>query len=666
MTAPSPMRPGDPAALGPWRLRGVLGEGGMGTVYLGRDGRRVAAVKTLRRELLGDPHLAVRFRREREAAEAVHSRYVPGHLGADLGAAVPWIATAYVPGPTLERCVEEYGPLSADTVRALGAMLASALATLHTAGVVHRDLKPSNVLLAADGPRLVDFGIARMPAATKVTLTGQRPGSAGYMSPEQVLGLELGPPSDVFTLGALLAYACTGHHLFAGDGFAFADYGIAHEEPDLSRVPPSLRPALAGCLVKAARQRPRAAELAALWEVSGRGAPAGWLPAHVLGEIGRQRLRARELTGPPGPSRRRVFGIAAGAAVLLGAGAGAAGWRWYGTGGESAGEVPLWHGAPGERPAPVWSVADLDPRMPFGPVRAADVLLVADPGKVSALDPRTGRRLWSYEGGRPPVPGAAAPVLVGPDGILRGLDPRTGKPAWTGPAGLSGLLAAESETLYARDPAGRVVAVRRGAAAPLWRSREAVASDGAVAVAQEGRLVVTAADGAVHVLDPASGGAAWDTADAARGLPGAVGEGLVVLGGATLRGFDAKDGARRWEARPTTETGSFGAPLVRAGSVYVAEGGLLRCLRLADGSDVREMTGEGGQYAPAQPVVAADGLYVPLSAGAGGVAAFPLAGDTERYRFSPGAERDEPWAVAAAGQVVAAQNGGRLYALPRF
>lgn len=638
----------------------------MGTVYLGRAGRRVAAVKTLRRELLGDPHLAVRFRREREAVEAVRSRYVPGHLGADLGAPVPWLATAYVPGPTLERCVEEYGPLSPDTIRALGAMLATALATLHAAGVVHRDLKPSNVLLTADGPRLVDFGIARMPAATRVTVTGQRPGSAGYMSPEQVLGLELGPPSDVFTLGALLAYACTGHHLFAGDGLAFADYGIVHDEPDLSRVPPPLRPALSGCLDKTAERRPRAAKLAALWEAPGRGAPAGWLPAPILRDIERQGVRARELAGPTGPSRRRVFGIAAGAAALLTAGAGGAGWQWYGTGGNTAGEVPLWHGAPGELPTPVWSVSDLDPHMPFGPARAGDVLLVADPGKVSALDPRTGRRLWSYEGGRPPVRQAPGPVLIGPDGILRALDSRTGKPVWTGPGGLSALLAAESGTVYARDPAGRVVAVRHGAATPLWRSREAVAADGAVAVAGEGRLVVTTAEGRVHALDPASGQTSWEAADAAHGLPGAVGEGLLVFGGATLRGFDAQDGARLWEAKPAAGNGGFGTPLVRGGSVYVAEGGRLRCLQLTDGTDLREMRGQGGGYAVSPPVAAANGLYVPLSSGAGGVAAFPVAGDTERYRFSPGAERDEPWAVTAAGQVVAAQNGGRLYALPRF
>ncbi|MFD8142928.1 PQQ-binding-like beta-propeller repeat protein [Streptomyces sp. NPDC059708] len=667
MTGPAPVRPGDPAALGPWRLLGVLGEGGMGTVYLGRSGRRVAAVKTLRRELLGDPHLAVRFRREREAAEAVHSRYVPRHLGADLAGPVPWLATEYVPGPTLERCVEEYGPLPADAVRALGAMLATALSALHTAGVVHRDLKPSNVLLAADGPRLVDFGIARMPAATKVTFTGQRPGSAGYMSPEQVLGREPGPPSDVFTLGSLLAYACTGHHLFATDGFALADYAIAHDEPDLSRVPPPLRPALAACLDKTAEHRPEAAELAALWEAPGAGAPAGWLPAHVLRDIEREGALARESAGPAGPSRRRVLAVAAGAAVLLAGGAGAAGWRWLGAGGDGGEEVPLWDGAPGELPAPVWNVTGLDPAMPFGPARAGDVLLVADPGKVSALDPRTGHRLWSYEGGRPPARQAPEPVLVGPDGIVRALDPRTGKPSWTGPGGLTGLLAVDTGTVYATDTDGRVVAARHGTAAPLWRSREPVAAGaGAVAAAGEGRLVVTTADGTVHALDSLSGEPGWKSADAARGLPAAIGEGLVLLGGATLRGLGAKDGSRRWEAKPTTPKGSFGSPLARSGAVYVAEGGRLRCLRLTDGTDVREMAGQVGDYAAAQPVAAANGLYVPLSTGAAGLAALPLAGDTERYRFSPAAERDEPWAVVAAGRIVAAQNGGRLYALPLF
>ncbi|MEV7544901.1 serine/threonine-protein kinase [Streptomyces sp. NPDC089915] len=672
MTGPAPVRPGDPAALGPWRLLGVLGEGGMGTVYLGRSGRRVAAVKTLRRELLGDPHLAARFRREREAAEAVRSRYVPRHLGADLAGPVPWLATEYVPGPTLERCVEEYGPLPAEAVRALGAMLATALSALHTAGVVHRDLKPSNVLLAEDGPRLVDFGIARMPAATKVTYTGQRPGSAGYMSPEQVLGRELGPPSDVFTLGALLAYASTGHHLFAGagDGFALADYAIAHDEPDLSLVPPPLRPALAACLDKAAEHRPGAAELAARWEAPGRTAPAAWPPAHVLRDIEREGARARELTGPAGPSRRRALAVAAGAAVLLAGGAGAAGRRWLATGGDATEEIPLWNGAPGEIPAPVWTVSGLDPAMPFGPARAGDVLLVADPGKVSALDPRTGRRLWSYQGGRPPVRQAPGPLLVGPDGILRALDPRTGTPSWTGPGGLTGLLAVDSAAVYATATDGRVVAARPGTATPLWRSRQPLAAGAgataAAAAAGEGRLVVTTADGAVHALDTRSGEQSWTAADAARDLPATVAEGFVLLCGATLRGLDPADGTRRWESRPTTPTGSFGAPLVRSGSVYAAEGGRLRCLRLTDGTDVREMAGQVGDYAAAQPVAAANGLYVPLSTGAAGLAALPLAGDTERYRFSPAAERDEPWAVVAAGRIVAAQNGGRLYALPLF
>ncbi|MCZ0982729.1 serine/threonine-protein kinase [Streptomyces diastatochromogenes] len=274
------LRPGDPRVLGPWRLLGVLGEGGMGVVYLGRGGRRVAAVKTLRPELLDEAHFLARFRRERQAADATRHPYLPRLLGADLGGPVPWIATEFVGGPTLGRCVDDHGPLPEPAVRALGGMLASALAALHAAQVVHRDLKPSNVLLAADGPRLVDFGIARLPLATTVTVTGQRPGSPGYMSPEQVLGRELGPPNDVFTLGALLVYASTGHPAFGGESSAALDYAIAHEEPDLSRVPPPLAPVLHRCLDKSPGARPTAEELAALWSSPARRPKAAkeWLP----------------------------------------------------------------------------------------------------------------------------------------------------------------------------------------------------------------------------------------------------------------------------------------------------------------------------------------------------------------------------------------------------
>ncbi|MGH4035512.1 protein kinase domain-containing protein [Actinomycetota bacterium Odt1-20B] len=711
------LRPGDPVSLGPWRLLGVLGEGGMGSVYLGRSGRRVAAVKTLRTQFLDDPHFLARFRRERQAAGAVRSPYVPRALGADLdgtGGQPPWLATEFVAGPTLERCVEERGPLPADSVRTLGALLAAALAALHPAGVVHRDLKPSNVLLTADGPRLVDFGIARMPAATAVTVTGQRPGSAGYMSPEQVLGGELGPPSDVFTLASVLVYASTGHHAFGGDGLALADYGIAHEEPDLSRVPGALAGALRRCLAKDPAGRPTAGELVELWRDTGSARGTGrqhaWLPVDVVRDLRELERQARELTGSGvrltsasgAWNRRRVLGAAAGGAVAL-AGAGVAGWRWLGPGkgdgGDGAngpgGAPPLWDGAAGERPEPLWSVSGLDPDMPFGPARAGDVLLVADSGRVAALDPRTGDRLWSYAGGRAPAPTASRPLLVGRDGVLRGFDSRTGDVSWRGPGGLARLLAADSDLVYATDSDGRVVAVRHGARRALWRSAEDLAGDGAVAAVGGGRIVVTGKDGTVHALDSGSGSSSssesgsssgsssrsgssagsrdsseeeggWSASGAPGGVPVVLAGGLAVLGGATLRGLDLRSGRRRWDALPNGDTERFGAPVVHDGLVYATDGATVRCLRLDDGSDVRQITGPDGIYAQAQPVVAAHGLYVPLASGADGVAALPLSGDTERYRFAPAAEGDGAWAVATAGGVMAVQNGGRVYALPRF
>ncbi|MGW6137309.1 protein kinase domain-containing protein [Streptomyces sp. NPDC055140] len=662
------LRPGDPAVLGPWRLMGVLGEGGMGTVYLGRHGRRIAAVKTVKAELLHAPHVVARFRREREAIKAVRSPFVPRLLGADLGGPVPWLATEYVAGPTLERCVEEHGPLPVGTAWALGARLASVLTALHSTGAVHRDLKPSNVLLAADGPRLVDFGIARLSAGTRLTLTGQRPGSAGYMSPEQILGHELGPLSDVFTLGAVLVYASTGHHAFGG-GPVLADYGIVHEEPDLSRVPGPMLDAVRRCLDKDPGRRAAARDLAALLrEAPAEGTATGWLPADVVADIEELARRAREVTGLRAAplSRRRMLHLAGGAVLL--AAAGGVGWRWYDStrDGNPTGEVPLWAGAPGELPTPLWDVSDLDPDMPFGPAPAGDVLLVAQAGRVTALDPRTGDRLWSHTGGRAPAPSAPWPVLLGQDGKLRGFDPRTGDVTWQGPGVLARVLAAGTDTVYAADPAGHLVAVRHGAPGRLWRSARALAPEGATATAGDGRILLTLGNGTTHAVDSASGEEKWSAPGGTSGLRPASGAGLAVLGGALLRGLALGDGTPRWQAEPTDSTGRFGSPLVHEGHVYVAEGGLVRCLRLTDGDDVRQVRGAEGAYAPARPVVAEHGLYIPLAAGAAGIAALPLAGDEERYRFAPATEGKGAWGLAAVGRVLAAQSGGRLYALPQF
>ncbi|MFC9614477.1 PQQ-binding-like beta-propeller repeat protein [Streptomyces sp. NPDC056938] len=651
------LRPGDPGVLGPWRLLGVLGEGGMGSVYLGRSGRRVAAVKTLKAEFLDEVHFVVRFRREHRAAEAVRTPYVPKLLGADLTSRPPWIATEFVAAPTVERCVEESGPLPETSTALLGALLASALAGLHAAGVVHRDLKPSNVLLAADGPRIVDFGIARLPAATVLTMTGQRPGSAGYMSPEQVGGAPPGPPSDVFTLGALLAYASSGHHAFGEHGLALADYAIAHEEPDLTHVPPALAPDLRRCLAKDPAARPTAEQLAVRWRAPRKRPEASWLPAYVTRHIFELNSAAQELAGL-GPSRRRVLAGAGG--VLL---AGSGGGVWWAVGREAGPRgVPRWNGKPGETPKPVWSVADLGSPAPFAPARANDVLLVADRGKVSALDPRTGERLWSKQATAAPVPQAARALLIGRDGTIRAFDSRTGEASWEGPGGLARLLAVDADSCFAADRAGRVVAVRLRDGSVLWRSDDAVAPGRAAGVASGGTLLLTPAKGKILALNSATGEWRW----AASGTGAGGGGGHAVLGGAVLRGLDLDSGKERWRARTIGDLYSFGTPVVHRGLVYVTEGDLLRCLKVSDGSGVREVSSAGGLYATTPPVIAGGGLYVPLAEGANGIAALPLDGDAERYRFSPTAAGDGAWSITATDDVVAVANGGRLYSLPLF
>jgi serine/threonine protein kinase len=199
----SELQDGDPRQIGPYSLLRRLGGGGMGRVYLGRSaGGRLVAVKVIRTELSDDPSFRARFTREVAAARRVNGLYTALVVDADPDGPVPWLATAYVPGPSLSEAVAAHGPLSEATLLPLAAALAEGLAAIHAAGVVHRDLKPSNVLLAADGPRVIDFGISRAVEASALTGTNLLIGSPGFMSPEQAVGHDVGPPSDVFSLGA--------------------------------------------------------------------------------------------------------------------------------------------------------------------------------------------------------------------------------------------------------------------------------------------------------------------------------------------------------------------------------------------------------------------------------------------------------------------------------
>ncbi|MFJ6252218.1 MULTISPECIES: bifunctional serine/threonine-protein kinase/ABC transporter substrate-binding protein [unclassified Streptomyces] len=328
-----PLRRTDPSSIGGHRLLGRLGAGGMGVVYLARTaGGTLAALKIIRAEHAADPGFRERFRRETRVAGRITGRWVVRVLGADPEAREPWLATEFVPGPSLAEAVGLHGALPEPTVRALGARLAAALADVHAAGLVHRDVKPGNVLLALDGPRLIDFGIARSAGATALTATDAMIGTPGFLAPEQArVGAadEVGPAADVFSLGCVLAYALTGERPFGTGAVAAVVYRTVHEEPDLRGVPDTILPLVAACLAKDPAARPTAAQVrAALGEAGG---PAGdWLPPGLPALIAQRSSRVLDLPAPEptllaapeaptGVSRRRVL-AAGSAAAVVGAG----------------------------------------------------------------------------------------------------------------------------------------------------------------------------------------------------------------------------------------------------------------------------------------------------------------------------------------------------------
>ncbi|MFD5554896.1 serine/threonine-protein kinase [Streptomyces sp. NPDC127068] len=301
-----PLDVDEPTAIGPYRLVGRLGSGGMGRVYLGRSaGGRTVAVKVVHPHFARDEEFRARFRREVTAAQRVGGDWTAPVLDADPTAAVPWVATGYVAGPSLARAVSGPDgpvPLPAHTVRILGAGLAEALVRVHGLRLVHRDVKPSNVLLALDGPRLIDFGIARATdGTTTLTSTGVSIGSPGYMAPEQILGGDVTGAADVFSLGAVLAFAASGASPFPGDSSASLLYRVVHEEPELSGVTGELREVVAACLAKHPGDRPDAAELVRRLAPEGTGplVPAGWLPTALVAEVSRVAVGLLDLDAVP-------------------------------------------------------------------------------------------------------------------------------------------------------------------------------------------------------------------------------------------------------------------------------------------------------------------------------------------------------------------------------
>ncbi|MGW4102097.1 serine/threonine-protein kinase [Streptomyces sp. NPDC004976] len=302
------LRGGDPREVGGYPLYARIGEGGMGTVYLSRTrGNRPVALKVIRREYAEDPQYRRRFAREAQAARKVAGYHLVPVLDFDTDAEQPWIATAYQPGPSLGSVLASHGPLPVATALQIAGCVARALHAVHSAGYVHRDVKPGNVLIGADGPWLIDFGIARSADSTDLTGTGGIVGTLRFMSPEHARGREPGPPSDVFSLGLLAAVAATGRHPYGdGDGMGIAA-SIAGTDtcpPDLDGYPDPLRHVLRAALAADPGQRPDAARLAASCEEAA-GRPLtdfdGWLPEPVASAVASVETEATALTVRTGP-----------------------------------------------------------------------------------------------------------------------------------------------------------------------------------------------------------------------------------------------------------------------------------------------------------------------------------------------------------------------------
>jgi outer membrane protein assembly factor BamB len=496
--------------MGPYRLLGRLGDGGMGRVFLGMSvGGRPVAVKVIRTDLVADPEFRTRFRREVAAARQVSGLFTVMVVDADTDGPIPWLATAYVAGPSLAEAVNDHGPLPAASVLTLAAGLAESLAAIHAVGVVHRDLKPSNVLLAEDGPRVIDFGISRAAEATSLTSAGIVVGSPGFMSPEQAGGDDVGPASDIFSLGAVLAFAATGEGPFGTGPSEALLYRVIHNPANLDRLPDEVRPLVERCLAKEPGRRPTAAGILA--EVGPVQAVPGWLPQAVIRAAASDPLLA---AGPAETGRVPDEEHQTHAPASLG--------------GQTLAQV-----APGEVPPPSSPVGMENP-----------------PGY------RDGPRAVGRHGLRPLA-------LVGVIGVL--IVAAAAGFALTGNAPRAHVSGSSSSPSPRRSRTpGNARQAARG-----WIFGTPASVDGSPAVA-DGLVFIGDDNGNIYALDAATGALRWkiDTKSSVISRPAVVG-GTVYVGGENnyVYALNAASGAVRWKYN-TGQTVDSG-PAVTGGVVYV-------------------------------------------------------------------------------------------------
>ncbi|MEV6839675.1 protein kinase [Streptomyces sp. NPDC051133] len=616
-----PLGTGDPIRLGPYRLLGVLGEGGMGKVYVGQDhARTVAAVKVLRPELAHDAGLAQRFVREALAAQAVRSPGVAAVLGAQTEGGRPWIATEFLAGPTLDQIVDQHGPLDDAKLRALAVSVARTLRDIHAAGFIHRDLKPPNIVLTSTGPRVIDFGIARPEHGLTLTTTGQIPVTPGYGAPEQVLGRRVTPAADVFSLGAVLVYAATGERAFEGAHVAAVQYEVVHGEPHWHGLSPELHALIAPCLAKEAAARPTPEQITGAF-TSPKRSDSVWKRGSVGDAIREREREVRELTSPflttqagTPPNRRRLLtGFAAGGALL--AATGGTGWWLLRDGGTSRKDlftIPPAVKTPsarvlsadagdyivGDQVKPLWQRKGAVGSDALAPLPVRDVVIAAAPaGGIAAFNVVDGKRRWqtSTVETTSRCLSLSDRLLVAADkeGTLRTFVPSTGEPKWTARADAAVLLAADEEAVYVVTKDHRLRSVGRSDARIRWTVsipapfRTHVLPQGA---ADSGTLVVATTNGHALALSTKNGSPLWTLYNQARKkqIVPAARNGVVYLNGKSLSARRISDGKELWQATNEYETPpEYGPADISGDFVYSIVGTMLTRCRIHKGEDYR-------------------------------------------------------------------------------
>ncbi|MGM1080468.1 serine/threonine-protein kinase [Streptomyces sp. H28] len=638
-----------PEYAGHYRLESCLGSGGMGVVHLARStsGMRVA-VKVVHARYAMDPEFRGRFRQEVAAARRVSGAFTAPVVDADPEAGRPWMATLYIPGPTLSEQVKRNGPMDPDQSRRLMAGMAEALRDIHRVGVVHRDLKPSNVLLADDGPKVIDFGISRPRDSELRTETGKLIGTPPFMAPEQFRRpREVGPAADVFALGSLMVHATTGRGPFDSDSPYVVAYQVVHDEPDLTGVPESLAPLVLRCLAKEPDDRPTPDEL--MRELRSVAAaydtqvfiPPPRTPDEEQAEAAADDPAARRGTAPAdgrgerprrGRGRRTVLVAGALSLTVLG---GLTAAQLSGDDTQPARRTTAAQSTPagfGE-----WETAPARrggmPQCSYGQER----LLCALRGRVVALDPADGRTLWGHDLARTPrsEPPVVAGGLVHPSldriGDLEALDPVTGRRVWH------------------RD-------------VPAYAGVRAAGD----------MLLLTHADGTVTGVDGATGSTAWS-----RRVPGQAAPYFVSFAGAAdepsayatspsadgrrtrITAVDPATGDVRWDAELAGSLTPVGAA---DGSVYLLVGGAVDgdakgVVRYTPGGAATRRVTLPVPVGQAEAGVHGDTVY--LMGGGGSLVAVDMAAGKQRWRLETGVSRGSR-PVADGRHVYVTAPDGRL------